>query len=162
MTAIDKKIAKMMLKVLKPLTKSLQKIMKFFKMIFMYIKCFIKLIMNIPKCFIFYFIDIIKYTLLYLPLLILMGMLGLAKEWIPIQKTLDKFIGWPNDTLNTCYRCKNKKGLSFFDKIKNMMKKQNMQGDRDSVFNFFTFLIVCLIGGILMYFFWFKFLKKKI
>ena len=151
MGAIDKKIGKMFLKILKPIINPIMTM-------FMYMKCVLKLTVNFPKCFIFYWLDIIKYTLFYLPILILMGMVGLAKEWIPIQKTLDKYIGWSNDTQNSCYRCKNKKGKSFFDKIKDMMKKKQAKGE--SAFSFFSFLMICLIGGAFGYTFWFSFLKK--
>jgi hypothetical protein len=87
-----------------------------------------------------------------------MGMVGLSKEWIPIQKTLEKYIGWSNSTQNRCYRCKNKKGKSFFDKLKNMMNKKKGKGE--GAFSFFSFLMICLIAGAFGYTFWFSFLKK--
>jgi len=155
MGKIEKKIGQVFLKMLKPITKTLLYIV-------MIIKCTIKLTVNIPKCFIFYFLDIIKYTFLYLPILILMGILGLAKEWIPIQETLDKYLGWPNSTQNSCYRCKKNKGNKnsfFLENINRMMKKNDGKGD--SSFTFFSFLIVFLFVGAFGYNFWFKFLKKQ-
>ena len=169
MGKIEKQMEKMIQKAIKPLTKMFKPITKAIgfitkaiKKIFMLIKCSIKLLINIPKCFIFYWLDMIKYTLLYLPILILMAMVGLAKEWKPIQVTLDKLLGWPNSTLNQCYRCKNKKkkDKGFLEKLKEMMKAKGRKGD--SAFSFFMFLMVCLIGGSFFYTFWFVFLKKKI
>ena len=162
---LEKKMGKVFLKILKPvilpITNTLKPITKTFFHIKEIIKCIIKLTVNMPKCFIFYFLDIIKYTFLYLPILILMGILGLAKEWIPIQETLDKYLGWPNSTQNSCYRCKNKKENknSFFEDINRMMKKNDGKGD--SSFTFFSFLIVFLFVGAFGYNFWFKFLKKQ-
>jgi len=155
MGKIEKKIGQVFLKMLKPITKTLLYIV-------MIIKCTIKLTVNIPKCFIFYFLDIIKYTFLYLPILILMGILGLAKEWIPIQETLDKYLGWPNSTQNSCYRCKKNKGNKnsfFLENINRMMKKNDGKGGIS--FTFFSFLIVFLFVGAFGYNFWFKFLKKQ-
>lgn len=148
-------------KAIKFITKAVKMITKSIKNIFKLIACSIKLIVNLPKCFIFYWLDMIKYTLFYLPLLILMAMVGLAKEWKPIQTTLDKYLGWPNSTQNQCYRCKDKKqkDLGFFEKLKEMMKAKDEKGD--NAFNFFAFLIVCLIGGSFFYTFWFVFVKKK-
>jgi len=169
MGKIEKKIGKIFSKMLEPIEKTLEpmtKILFHIKTVINHIKtvikCIIKLTVNIPKCFIFYFLDIIKYTFLYLPILILMGILGLAKEWIPIQETLDKYLGWPNSTQNSCYRCKNKKENknSFFEDIINRMMKKN-DGKGDSSFTFFSFLIVFLFVGAFGYNFWFKFLKKQ-
>lgn len=161
MGKIEKQIKGVFKKALKPIFKIINPILKAVKSMSMAVKCSIKLIMNAPKCFIFYWLDMIKYTLLYLPILILMGLLGLAKEWKPLQKTLDKFIGWPNSTLNRCYRCKNKKmkDSGFLERLKKMMKAKDGQGDNN--FSFFSFLMVCLIAGAIGYRFWFTYLKKK-
>jgi len=160
MKDIPKKMTKQMSKMTKQMTKMIKPISKAIKMIIKTMTCSIKLIMNLPKCFIFYWLDMLKYTLFYLPILILMGMVGLSKEWIPIQKKLDKLLSWPNKTQNQCYRCKNinKKDDGFFDKLKKMMEKKNDKGK--SSFTFFTFLIVCLFGGAFGYTFWFVFIRK--
>lgn len=119
------------------------------------------MIKNFYKCFIFYWLDIVKYTLLYLPILCLVGIIGLSKEWKPIQKTLDKLTGWPNSIKNDCYRCKNKDGDSMFDSLKKMMEDM-MAGDQgDSQFSFFSFLIVFGLGCILLYTIWFTLRSKK-
>ena len=146
---------------MKPITKSMQRMMKFFKLIFLYIKCAIKLIKNFYKCFIFYWLDIVKYTLLYLPILCLMSIVGLSKEWKPIQATLDKFIGWPNSIQNDCYRCKNKKGKSIFETLKEMV--DGMVGNKKDggSFDFLSFLIVVGFGGILIYMIWWFTLRSK-
>jgi hypothetical protein len=89
-----------------------------------------------------------------------MGIVGLSKEWTPIQVTLDKFIGWPNSIQNDCYRCKNKKGESMYDAIKKMIDGMG-KGQKDSTFNFLSFLILVGLGGIMIYMMWFYIRPKK-
>lgn len=155
-------IKKIFAKLIKPITKSMKKMTNFFKLLFLYIKCSIKLIKNFYKCFIFYFLDCVKYTLLYLPILCLMGIVGLSKEWKPIQVTLDKLIGWPNSIQNDCYRCKNKKGEGMFDTLKKMVAEMLKGSEKESSFNFLSFLVVVGFGGMLIYMIWFTIRPKKL
>lgn len=159
---VAKKTTKQLSKLTKQMKKIIEPVMNAIKNIIKTMKCAIKLVMNIPKCFIFYFLDMIKYTLMYLPILLLMSMVGLSKEWKPLQSTLDKFISWPNSTQNQCYRCKDKqmKKLGFFEKLKKMMKKNKKKGK--SSFHFFYFLLVCSVGIALVYFSWYKLQKFPI
>ena len=88
-----------------------------------------------------------------------MAMIGLAKEWVPIQTKLDQFIGWPNDIQNDCYRCKNKKARGIdWNAIKKMFNKK--KGDGDGIFSFLTFLVVVSILLLLCYMFWFLYLRR--
>ena len=153
---IPKKIKNQLEKLTKQMKKIIEPVMNAINNILKTMKCSIKLVMNIPKCFIFYLLDILKYTLMYLPILLLMSMVGLSKEWNPLQATLDNLISWPNSTQNQCYRCKDKemKGKGFFERLKNMMrKKQKIRKEKS--FHFFFFLLVCLVGISLMYWCWY-------
>jgi len=153
--AIPKKLKKQLEKLTKQIKKIIEPVMKAINNIIKTMKCAIKLVMNIPKCFIFYLLDILKYTLMYLPILLLMSMVGLSKEWKPLQATLDNLISWPNSTQNQCYRCKDKemKGKGFFERLKKMMRKKEKKGK--SSFHFFFFLLVSSVGIALVYFSWF-------
>jgi hypothetical protein len=142
-----------MKKMIAPIMDPINKIM-------MYIACTIKMIKNFYKCIIFYWLDIIKYTLLYLPILCLMGILGLSKEWAPIQVTLDKLIGWPNSIQNDCFRCKNEKGESMWDSLQKMLKDM-MKDKGESHFSFLSFLIVVGLGSIILYTLWFSLRSPK-
>jgi hypothetical protein len=154
--AIPNKLKKQLSKLTKQMKKIIEPVMNAIKNIIKTMKCAIKLVMNIPKCFIFYFLDMIKYTLMYLPILILMSMVGLSKEWIPLQATLDNLISWPNSTQNQCYRCKDKemKGKGFFERLKKMMRKKQKIRKKKS-FHFFFFLLVAVVGVTLIYWCWY-------
>ena len=162
--AMKKTMKKMIDPIMKPINKMMGffgKIMKFFAMVKLYIDCAIKLIKNFYKCFIFYWLDIIKYTFVYLPILCLMGILGLSKEWKPIQATLDKLIGWPNNIQNDCYRCKTKKGKSLLESIQKMLDDILKGEQGDSHFSFLSFMIVVGLGCIAIYMIWFTLRSKK-
>lgn len=138
----------------------LHKIVGFFKLVYFYIKCGVKLLTNFHKCAIFYFLDIFKYLFFYLPLLIIMGIMGLGKEWLEIQKKLDTFLAWPNSVQNDCYRCKTIKAKTM--DWNTLLKKflASLEGKNGS-FNFFMFL---LIVGIILGFsftFWHIWLRKN-
>ena len=132
-----------------------------FKLVFYYIKCAIKLLTNFYKCIIFYILDVLKYFFIYLPIFIVMNMIGLKKEWNNVQKQLDKLVGWPNGVQNDCYRCTNKKGENFdWRKIFDMFTKK--QEEAESKFNFLFFMLVCGVAAAIVYTFWHIWIRKNI
>ena len=161
MKNLPKTITKGVEKVVKPIMKTLKGFQKFFKLVFYYIKCAIKLLTNFYKCIIFYILDVLKYFFIYLPIFIVMNMIGLKKEWNNVQKQLDKLIGWPNGVQNDCYRCTNKKGEKFdWRKIFDMFTKK--QEEAESKFNFLFFMLVCGVAAAIVYTFWHIWIRKNI
>ena len=129
----------------KPIMNIVKKIVSGFTFIFFYIKCGIKMLTNFYKCFIFYFLDIVKYLLIYVPVIVILHIIGMHSEWKQMKPSLDKGLQWPNSIQNNCYRCKNKKGekIALLDTIKAMFEKEGVD---DSPFNFFFFLLIMFVG----------------
>ena len=90
----------------RPILNILRKIVYGFKLIFFYIKCTLKMTKNFYKCAIFYLLDIVKYLIIYVPILIILTVVGMLKEWSKIRPILDKYLQWPNTIMNSCFRCK--------------------------------------------------------
>jgi phage-related protein len=97
------------LKWFKILFKKLEEIGKFFRKLLYYIRCGIKMIINFPKCVFIYVIDAI-INLFMVVIWLISYMFQFEKQWLKFKKnSLDKYIKWPNNLTNTCFRCKNKK-----------------------------------------------------
>jgi hypothetical protein len=132
-----------------------------FDLIFFYIKCTIKLLTNFYKCAIFYVLDVVKYLILYLPIFIILNLLGLRKQWNKFQTELDKVLGWPNGVQNDCYRCAKKPDeskTSLLDMFKIFQEKEK---ETESKFNFLFFLFVFSVGGWMMYTFWHMYIRQN-
>lgn len=167
---IPKKIVKPVLTFLKklfdtikrPIMNIIKKIVSGFLLIFFYIKCTLKMTKNFYKCAIFYILDILKYLIIYVPILILLTVVGLIKEWSKIKPILDKYLMWPNKVMNDCYRCKKKKAkdIDFMQQMKKVFARDQETGE--SNFNFFLFLQICLIVFGFGYTVWHVFVREKV
>ena len=127
--------------------KSLPKlILHGFKRTLFFLMCGFKMLANFYKCAIFYLLDIVKYLLIYVPVMVILHIIGMHSEWKQMKPALDKGLQWPNGIQNDCYRCKNKRGkkISLRDRIKAIFEKKDV--DDDSSFNFFFFLLIMFVG----------------
>ena len=133
-------------KVLKPITA-----------IYNNVVCAVKLISKAQKCMLYYILDVIGYTL-YLPVMIFFWLFSLQSIEREIFKGLDfvddtiygvagfHIFRYPNDLLNDCYRCKNKKekkGESWLDKY---LSDDTSTETRVTFFEVLVFF--CLVGFI--------------
>jgi hypothetical protein len=166
---IPKKVVKPVLTFLKklfdtikrPILATIKKVVSGFLLIFFYIKCTLKMTKNFYKCAIFYILDIVKYLIIYVPILILLTVVGLIKEWTKIKPILDKYLQWPNHIMNDCYRCKNKKAkdIDIAKQFQKVFARDETTGE--SGFNFFLFLQICLIVFGFGYTVWHMLIREK-
>ena len=132
-----------------------------FDLIFFYIKCTIKLLTNFYKCAMFYVLDIVKYVIIYLPIFIILNILGLRKQWNKFQTELDKVMGWPNGVQNDCYRCIRKPDKSKTNLLDMFKIFQQKEKETESKFNFLFFLFVFSVGVWMMYTFWHMYIRQN-
>ena len=157
-----KQLGKMLNILKKPIMNIIKKIVGGFTFIFFYIKCGLKMIKNFYKCIIFYVLDILKYIFIYLPAMTIVYIIKQGSHWNRVVKPqLDKHLKWSNDTLNDCYRCKNKKGNNkkLMDQIQALFDRDNL--DVEPGFNFLFFLLVALGGGGITFSIWHNFVRSK-
>lgn len=141
------------LKWLQRLFKKLEEIGKFFRKLLHYIRCGIKMIVNFPKCIFIYLIDAIVNAFMIIIWLIAF-MFQFESQWLKFKKNnIDKYIKWPNNISNTCFRCKNKseeKEESAIDDIlTHFMKTIGNMG----WLNFGMFMVTILVMLYSAYFF---------
>ena len=108
---------------------------------------------NFYKCAIFYLLDVVKYLIIYVPVIVILHIIGMHAEWKRTKPHLDKALAWPNSIQNNCYRCKNKKGEKFalLDTLKKMFEKEGVD---DSPFNFLFFLMILFVSVGFFYTLW--------
>lgn len=145
----------------RPILATIKKVVSGFLLIFFYIKCTLKMTKNFYKCAIFYILDIVKYLIIYVPILILLTVVGQIKEWAKVKPLLDKYLQWPNDTMNDCYRCKNKKakGIDIAKQFQKIFGRDEATGE--SSFNFLLFLQIGLIVFGFGYTIWHMFVREN-
>lgn len=144
----------------KPIMNLVKKVVSGFTFIFFYIKCGIKMLTNFYKCAIFYLLDIFKYIFMYVPVIVILSLIGLGKEIKSVTAKMDKSLQWPNSIQNSCYRCSNKRGEKFalLDTIKAMFEKEGID---DGKFNFFFFLLLVFVGFAFLFTFWHLFFNRR-
>ena len=133
------------LKWLQRLFKKLEEIGKFFRKILYYIRCGVKMIINFPKCIFIYFIDAIVNTIMLI-IWTIAFMFQFESQWLKFKKNnVDKYMKWPNNISNTCFRCKNKseekEESTFDDIITHFMKTLGNMG----WLNFGMFMLTILV-----------------
>jgi len=122
--------------------------------------CSVKFATNFSKCFIYYILDIIGYVL-YLPFKLFFWVFQLRSveralwEGIESVDQLCKAVTgyhcfhWSNDTMNDCYRCKNKKDTDGNNWLKNYIK--DLKKGKDTQMTFFEVVLLCTLVGLLGY-----------
>ena len=145
----------------KPILNILRKIVYGFKLIFFYIKCTLKMTKNFYKCAIFYLLDIVKYLIIYVPILIILTVVGMISEWSKIRPILDKYLQWPNNIMNNCFRCKKKAAKDF--EIMNQLKQAfGPEETGEPRFNFHMFLNIFIIVFGFSYTIWHMYFREKV
>ena len=121
------------------------------------LKCFPKIMKNFILCIFFYLMDCIKYFIVAIVALMTYILLRKGSFDNHLNKMLaqvEKYVGWPNDIKNMCYRCKNRKGKDggLVESLKNIFNFKTKQKG-DSPINFFLFTLVLCILYLFGYFF---------
>ena len=133
------------------ITSLVQQVIDFFEMVIFYINCTIKMIKNFWQCAIFYLGDILRYIFIHIPIIVFCHVLSTVtfgclsrNECTKLIDTVEKYLKWPNDIQNKCYRCKNQKGDKFeWEKFTDAFKGKNFV--KEAGFNFYFFTIVVLV-----------------
>lgn len=117
------------------------------------------MIINFPKCLFIYILDSLGNTILFI-IWVLFAIIGWDSWWLSQkEKNLDPYIGWPNDILNDCYRCKNEdppiESNDTWDPFKTIKDGLNSL-TRNSFFIFMVIIALILCAYFIIYYYLLK------